>query len=238
MLGIERDLREKVNSYKGRGTLFEVVKDTRKVQLKEGTITFMEETPGKYCVAFTGEKEEYYQLPIHLNMNLVSFTINKGGKQQACFEWQLEEDNLHVGCYMDTDKKQEFRDIICLILKDASKDENIKDHLSFCKELAGIPIYKTEVQSTSNISSSLNSEMKEQLNEVLIAEAQKKENKMVHSCSLYEVELRERKLVNENMVFVLKAYPNFEYEFQLINATGYVFLRKNVDSSLNYEINM
>jgi hypothetical protein len=32
MLGIERDLRDKVNSYKGRGTLFEVVKDTRKVQ--------------------------------------------------------------------------------------------------------------------------------------------------------------------------------------------------------------
>jgi hypothetical protein len=37
---------------------------------------------------------------------------------------------------------------------------------------------------------------------------------------------------------VLKAYPNFEYEFHLINATGYTFEKKVIDSGLNYEINL
>jgi hypothetical protein len=36
----------------------------------------------------------------------------------------------------------------------------------------------------------------------------------------------------------LKSYPDYEYEFQIINATGYVAVKKNVDSGLNYEINV
>lgn len=52
------------------------------------TITFLEDGDN-FTLEFRGEKEEEYQLPIHLNMNVVAFTINKAGKQFACFEWQL-----------------------------------------------------------------------------------------------------------------------------------------------------
>lgn len=61
---------------------------------------------------------------------------------------------------------------------------------------------------------------------------------MVHTCSLFHVQLRERKLIQEYAIFVLKAYPDFEYEFHLINATGFTFLKKTVDLGLNYEINL
>ena len=61
---------------------------------------------------------------------------------------------------------------------------------------------------------------------------------MVHTCSLYHVYQRERKLIQEYAIFVLKSFPNYEYEFTLVNATGYTFYKRQVDSSLNYEINI
>lgn len=61
---------------------------------------------------------------------------------------------------------------------------------------------------------------------------------MVHTCSLYHVALKERTLVQEYAIFVLKSYPNYEYEFNIVNATGYTFYKKTVDTSLNYEINL
>jgi hypothetical protein len=33
-------------------------------------------------------------------MNPVNFVINKSGKAFTCFEWQIEDENDHVGCYM------------------------------------------------------------------------------------------------------------------------------------------
>ena len=39
-------------------------------------------------------------------------------------------------------------------------------------------------------------------------------------------------------MFVLKAFPDFEYEFHLVNATGYTIMKKSIDSGLNYEINL
>lgn len=56
-------------------------------------------------------------------------------------------------------------------------------------------MYKGEVKTNKNVSSGISTSEKEQLNDVLIQEAQKKENKMVHTCSYFHVELRERKLV-------------------------------------------
>ncbi len=104
----------------------------------------------------------------------------------------------------------------------------------FCKELAGIPIYKTEVKTNKNVSSGISTSDKAQINEILIQEAQKEENKMVHTCSYYQVELRERKLILETAIFVLKTYPDYECEFQVINGTGYVVVKKAVDAGLNY----
>jgi hypothetical protein len=43
---------------------------------------------------------------------------------------------------MQPEKKDSFKDIICLILKKIADDDNIKNHLDFCKELTGIPVYK------------------------------------------------------------------------------------------------
>jgi hypothetical protein len=37
---------------------------------------------------------------------------------------------------------------------------------------------------------------------------------------------------------VLKAFPNYEYEFSLVNSAGYTFYKRTVDASLNYEINL
>lgn len=34
---------------------------------------------------------------------------------------------------MHPDKKNAFKDVLCLILKKIADDENIKDHFEFCK---------------------------------------------------------------------------------------------------------
>ena len=49
---------------------------------------------------------------------------------------------------------------------------------------------------------------------------------MVHTAIEYEIVDKERVLVNEAVVFVLKNVDKFAYEFQLINSTGYTYLRK------------
>lgn len=108
-------------------------------------------------------------------MNPVTFKITKKGAEYACFEWQLEIQTEHVGCYMEPGHKTEFRDILCLILKNLANDQHIKDHLVFCKELQGVPIYKAaaDKKTSTNVSSSIASEERISLNEVLIREAQK-----------------------------------------------------------------
>lgn len=95
--------------------------------------------------------------------------MNKGGKVNACFEWVLDEGNERVGCYMAPEKKDAFKDVLCLILKKIADDDNIKDHLDLCQELTGIPVYKkAEEKSSSKISTTSS---KENLNEVLMKEA-------------------------------------------------------------------
>lgn len=71
---------------------------------------------------------------------------------------------------MNPDKRDTFRDILCLILKKIADDENIKNHLDFCKELGGIPVYK---KPEEKLSSKLSTSSKENLNEVLMKEAAK-----------------------------------------------------------------
>ncbi len=66
-------------------------------------------------------------------MSPVSFTMNKGGKVNACFEWILDENGEMIGCYMSPEKKDTFKDVLCLILKKIADDDNIKNHLDFCK---------------------------------------------------------------------------------------------------------
>lgn len=44
---------------------------------------------------------------------------------------------------MDPKDKDKFKDIACKILKLILNDENIKDHLKLCKDLPGIPVYKS-----------------------------------------------------------------------------------------------
>jgi CRISPR/Cas system CSM-associated protein Csm2 small subunit len=100
-------------------------------------------------------------------MNPVAFTMNKGGKTNACFEWVLDENNERIGCYMAPEKKEAFKDVLCLILKKIADDDNVKDHLDFCQELQGIPVYKksSDEKSSSKISTMSS---KENLNEVLM----------------------------------------------------------------------
>lgn len=43
---------------------------------------------------------------------------------------------------MAPEKKETFKDVLCLILKKIADDDNVKDHLDFCQELQGIPVYK------------------------------------------------------------------------------------------------
>lgn len=83
-----------------------------------------------------------YAFPVHTDMNLVAFSMNKGGKVNACFEWSLDETGEHIGCYMDPSDKDKFKDVACRILKHIFNDENLRDHLKLCKELNGIPVYK------------------------------------------------------------------------------------------------
>ena len=90
-------------------------------------------------------------------MNLVNFTMNKGGKVNACFEWSLDETGEHIGCYMDPLEQDKFRDVICRILKALHNDENIKDHRKLCKDLSGIPIYKETTSSNLSGGSSVKS---------------------------------------------------------------------------------
>ena len=51
---------------------------------------------------------------------------------------------------------------------------------------------------------------------------------MVHSASYFEIVDKERKLVKDNIVFVLKEVAKFEFEFQLINAAGFTFLKNGL----------
>ena len=50
-------------------------------------------------------------------MQLVSFFMNKNKTQNACFEWQLDETQEHIGCYMNPKDKEEFKEIICQLIK-------------------------------------------------------------------------------------------------------------------------
>ena len=60
-------------------------------------------------------------------MNPVVFVINRNGKEQSCFEWQLEDETEHVGCYMAPENKKDFKEILCHILHSLTNDEHIKD---------------------------------------------------------------------------------------------------------------
>jgi hypothetical protein len=91
-------------------------------------------------------------------MGLVSFTMKKSEKTNHCFEWSLDDDGEHVGCYLDPKDKDKFRDIVCRVLKTLLNDENIRDHLKLCKELQGIPIYKDN-KETGSTSSGVSSKM-------------------------------------------------------------------------------
>lgn len=61
---------------------------------------------------------------------------------------------------------------------------------------------------------------------------------MVHTCSLYHIQQKERTQIQEYAVFTLKTSTDYQYEFNLINAAGYPFLKQVVSSELNYEINL
>lgn len=50
---------------------------------------------------------------------------------------------------MDPKEKDKFRDVLCRALKEIANDENIKDHLKLCKDLPGIPVYKSNTDSES-----------------------------------------------------------------------------------------
>lgn len=66
-------------------------------------------------------------------MDLVTFTMNKGGKTNACFEWLLDESGEHIGCYMDPKEQNQFRDVTCQVIKHLMQDDLIKDHMKLCK---------------------------------------------------------------------------------------------------------
>ena len=61
---------------------------------------------------------------------------------------------------------------------------------------------------------------------------------MVHSASIYETVDKQRSLTNQAVVFTIRKADKFLYEFNLINATGYSFLKKQISSSLVYEVNI
>lgn len=62
---------------------------------------------------------------------------------------------------MDPKEKDRFRDILCKALKEITNDENIKDHLKLCKDLPGIPVYKSNSDSESNKSLGISSKISE-----------------------------------------------------------------------------
>lgn len=80
-------------------------------------------------------------------MNLVSFNMSKGDRTHSCFEWSLDDTGEHVGCYMDPKDKDKFKDIACKVIRLILNDDNIKDHLKLCKDLPGIPVYKSNTDS-------------------------------------------------------------------------------------------
>ncbi len=92
---------------------------------------------------------------------------------------------------MDPKNKDKFKDVICKIQKQILNDENIKDHLKLCKDLPGIPVYKDKNESSGvkslGVSSKISSKSETDLeiNKILINEAGKEENRMVHSASYY-----------------------------------------------------
>jgi hypothetical protein len=49
---------------------------------------------------------------------------------------------------------------------------------------------------------------------------------MVHTAVLYQIIGNNRTLVKDNVVFALEALGNFCYQFNIINQTGYCFLKK------------
>jgi len=49
---------------------------------------------------------------------------------------------------------------------------------------------------------------------------------MVHTALLYQIIGNNRTLVKDNVVFALKTSGDFSYEFNVINQTGYCFLKK------------
>lgn len=49
---------------------------------------------------------------------------------------------------------------------------------------------------------------------------------MVHTAQLYQISGNDRTLVKNDVVFTLRSLGNFAYEFNVINATGYAFLKK------------
>lgn len=71
----------------------------------------------------------------------------------------------------------------------------------------------------------------------MIREAGNDENKMVHSAVLYEIVDKQRELINDSVIFVLKESGKFNFQFLILNATGYVVLKKQLDPTLIYEIN-
>ena len=60
---------------------------------------------------------------------------------------------------------------------------------------------------------------------------------MVHSCSMHFIISRERKLAHEGAIFVFRSYPDFHYEFQVLNSEGFIVMKKPFDGNLNYEVN-
>jgi hypothetical protein len=99
------------------------------------TITF--EYGEKTSIVFTSdensESSKSYAFPIHEEMNLVSFNMNKNDKINRCFEWCLDDTGDHIGCYMDPKEQERFREVVCKVIKNVLNDENIKDHLKLCK---------------------------------------------------------------------------------------------------------
>lgn len=61
---------------------------------------------------------------------------------------------------------------------------------------------------------------------------------MVHSAIYYEIVDKERHLVNDAVVFVLKEVGKFNFEIHLLNATGFLILKKELTPGLIYEINV
>ena len=138
-------------------------------------------------------------------------------------------------------KKEEFKDLLCKVIHTVFDDEHVKDHKEFCKELSGIPVYKnpgsSKISESSHGSKIGGNKISEEFNEMLIIQAQKENNKVVFSGACYEIIDKEKKLVYDPVIIVIRAKGGFDYEIQLSNESGYLFLRKVIHSGLTYEVN-